>query len=259
MLYCLNSRQTKEYLQKADEIRVDYRDHEMILDIIKDYPNVNIIINCPKDTVIDFEKLGQYKKLTKQRMIAEVASADDFAQAAKNGLEYYIGYPVVSFFELNALKELGVCYVRLDNELFFQLDKVKKCGVLVRAVPNVAYIDGLRRENGILGTWIRPEDIESIYGEYITAIEFEDCDRAKEQALFRIYAEQKEWRGPLETIITNLNADGVNRMIPEEFSRIRTTCAQRCLKGGSCRVCQRTLALANPDLIAKYRDEILIN
>ena len=113
-------------------------------------------------------------------MIAEVASADDFTKAAKNGLEYYIGYPVVSFFELNALKELGVCYVRLDNELFFQLDKVKKCGVPVRAVPNVAYIDGLRRENGILGTWIRPEDIESIYGEYITAIEFEDCDRTKE-------------------------------------------------------------------------------
>ena len=57
MLYCLNSRQTKEYLQKADEIRVDYRDHEMILDIIKDYTNVNIIINCPKDKVVDFEKL----------------------------------------------------------------------------------------------------------------------------------------------------------------------------------------------------------
>ena len=182
-----------------------------------------------------------------------------FGDAAKHGLEYYLGYPVVSFFELDALKKLGVCYVRLDNELFFQLDKVKICGVPVRAVPNVAYIDGLRRENGILGTWIRPEDIESIYGEYITAIEFEDCDRAKEQALFRIYAENHEWRGPLETIITNLNADGVNRMIPEEFSRIRTTCAQRCLKGGVCRICERTLTLANPDLISAYRDEVLAN
>lgn len=118
--------------------------------------------------------------MTKQRIIAELASADFFGDAAKNGLEYYLGYPVVSFFELNALKQLGVCYVRLDNELFFQLDKVKKCGVPVRAIPNVAYIDGLRRENGILGTWIRPEDLETIYDDYITAVEFEDADRAKE-------------------------------------------------------------------------------
>lgn len=259
MLYCLNSRQTKEYLQKADEIKVDYRDHEMILDLIKDYPEKTIIINCPKDTIIDFNKLGQYKKLTKQRMIAELASADLFGDAAKNGLEYYLGYPVVSFFELNALKQLGVCYVRLDNELFFQLDKVKKCGVPVRAIPNVAYIDGLRRENGILGTWIRPEDLETIYDDYITTVEFEDVDRAKEQAMYRIYAEQKEWRGPLETIVTNLNADGVNRMLQSELSRTRTTCAQRCLKGSACRICQRSFSLADPDLLSKYRDEVLKN
>lgn len=257
MKYCLSARQTKEYLAKADEIKVDYRDHEMILDLIKDYPEATIIINCKPNTIIDFEKLGQYKKLTKQRIIAEVPSAAACADAAKVGLEYYIGYPVSSFFELHALKDLGVCYVRLDNELFFQLDKVKICGVPVRAVPNVAYIDGLRRPNGILGTWIRPEDLEPIYGEYIDAIEFEDADRQKEQALFRIYAEQKEWRGPLETIITNLNADGVNRMIPHEFSRTRTTCSQRCLKGGSCHICERTLFLANPDLLSEYRDQVL--
>jgi hypothetical protein len=152
----------------------------MILDFIKDYPDKTIIVSCPKDIVVDFNKLGQYKKLTKQRIIAELASVDLFNEAAQNGLEYYLGYPVTSFFELDALKNLGVCYVRLDNELFFQLDKVKKCGVPVRAIPNVAYIDGLRRENGILGTWIRPEDLETVYDDYITAVEFEDVDRAKE-------------------------------------------------------------------------------
>lgn len=259
MLYCLSARQTKEYLAKANEIKVDYRDHEMILDLIKDYPAANIIISCKPDNLIDFEKLGQYKKLTEQRIIAEVASAKDFDQAAKVGLEYYLGYPVTSFFELYALKDMGVCYVRLDNELFFQLDKVKNCGVPVRAVPNVAYIDGLRRENGILGTWIRPEDLETIYGEYITAVEFEDSDRQKEQAMFRIYAEQKEWRGPFETLITNFNADGVNRMIQSEVSKIRTTCAQRCLKTNTCNICKRSFFLANPDLISTYRDEILNN
>ena len=227
----------------------------MILDLIRKYPNKTIIINCKPGEEVDFEKLGQYKKLTNQRIIAEVASVTACASAAKENLEYYIGYPVTSFFELKALKDLGVCYIRLDNELFFQLDKVIRYEIPVRAVPNVAFIDGLRRENGILGTWIRPEDLETIYGEYITAVEFEDADKQKEQALYRIYAEQKEWRGPLQTIITNLNADGVHRMISSELSNIRTTCMQRCLKGSPCNICKLTFNLADPDLIRKYKEE----
>lgn len=86
---------------------------------------------------------------------------------------------------------MGACYVRLDAPLFFDLPNVKKIGIPIRAVPNVAYNDGLDRTDGVCGTWIRPEDLEA-YGEYIDAVEFEDSDLKKEQAMYRIYAEDKE-------------------------------------------------------------------
>ena len=90
-----------------------------------------------------------------------------------------------------ALKELGACYIKLDAPLFFNLPKVKKIGIPIRAVPNVAYDDNIDRIDGVCGTWIRPEDIDA-YGQYIDTVEFGDCDQKKEQAMYRIYAEDKE-------------------------------------------------------------------
>ena len=65
--------------------------------------------------------------------------------------------------------------------MFFEMDEVKKFGVPVRAVPNVAHLNDIPTKNGIYGTWIRPEDLE-LYNDYITYIEFEDCDIKKESA-----------------------------------------------------------------------------
>ena len=45
MKYCLSSRQSAEYLQKADEIKVLYRDIEQIYDLMDKYENKNIILN----------------------------------------------------------------------------------------------------------------------------------------------------------------------------------------------------------------------
>ena len=80
--------------------------------------------------------------------------------------------------------------MRLDAPIFFDMQKASSVGVPIRVVPNVAYNDGLDRVDGVCGTWIRPEDIDA-YGEYVTAVEFEDCDQKKEQAMYRIYAEDK--------------------------------------------------------------------
>ena len=38
MKYSMSSRQTKEYLEKADEIRFEYRDYRSLFDYIEEYP-----------------------------------------------------------------------------------------------------------------------------------------------------------------------------------------------------------------------------
>ena len=72
--------------------------------------------------------------------------------------------------------------------LWSTMSKAMKLNVPIRAIPNIAYDDGLPREDGVCGKWIRPEDIDT-YAQYVAAIEFKDCDIKKEQALYRVYAE----------------------------------------------------------------------
>ena len=44
MKFCLRSRQSKQYLEKADEIRVDFRDRNSIPNLVEEYPNKTIIL-----------------------------------------------------------------------------------------------------------------------------------------------------------------------------------------------------------------------
>lgn len=49
MKYCLSARQAQSVLSKADEIKVDWRDKDVLLDFIKNYPDKNIVLNVPKE------------------------------------------------------------------------------------------------------------------------------------------------------------------------------------------------------------------
>ena len=44
MKFCLGARQTEEYLKKADEIKVDFRDRNIIPDLAEKYPDKTIIL-----------------------------------------------------------------------------------------------------------------------------------------------------------------------------------------------------------------------
>ena len=71
--------------------------------------------------------------------------------------------------------------MRLDAPLFFDLPNVVKITkkVPIRAVANVANEIKWPDDNGLYGTWIRPENVKD-YERYISTIEFEDCDNRKE-------------------------------------------------------------------------------
>lgn len=246
MKYCLRNRQESIYLKKADEIKVDFRDRRSIPDLIDKYPDATIILMCYPGEEIVWSDCDKWRILSKDKFILCVSSVDDAISCRDNGFAWYLGYPIKTFYELRSLKELGACYVRLAEPLFFQMDEVKKFGIPVRAVPNVAYVDGFVRTDGVCGTWIRPEDVE-LYEDYVSVLEFEDADNDKEQALYRIYAEQKRWPGDMAMLITNFNYPGVNRMILPEVAQRRLNCGQRCQASGACKVCYRAVDLAIPD------------
>jgi hypothetical protein len=245
--YCLKNRQTKEYLQKADEIKAEYRDYKSFPDTLEDYPNATLICQIYVDTAdIDWEALRRTNILAQGRFICCVATYEQMLKCKELDIKFYYGYPITTFQELRTLKQLGACYVRLGAPLFFQMDKVKEIGVPVRLVPNVAHLAHLPMADGVTGTWVRPEDVVQ-YEPYCEAIEFEDCDREKEQALFRIYAEDRKWPGSMDLIITNLNYKAANRFVHPDAAAKRLTCGQRCMENGICHLCYRWLQLADAD------------
>jgi hypothetical protein len=108
-----------------------------------------------------------------------VATVRDIKECKRRDIKCYYGFPISSFYELNALKALGVCYFKLAAPVFFKMDKVKALGIPVRIVPNVAHDGWFPREDGVCGTWVRPEDLH-LYEPYVEAVEFEDADQKKE-------------------------------------------------------------------------------
>lgn len=255
--YCLKNRQEKKYLDLADEIKAEYRDYKSFPDLIEKYPDKTLIcqIYSNKEDV-DWDALKRTNILAKGNFICCVGTYDYMIKCKELDIKFYFGFPVKTFWELESLRDLGVCYVRLDAPLFFQMDRVKKYGVPVRAVPNVAYLADLPHSDGVCGTWIRPEDT-AIYEEYIDVFEFEDCDIKKEQALWRIYAKNREWPGSMNLLISNFNYEGICSCIHPDLADHRLTCRQRCKEvPNSCRLCYRTMKLANPKIIRSLQEKI---
>ncbi len=261
MKLCVSARQDYQYLDWAQEIIFEYRDHKAIPDFIEKYPDRMIIvtyfIGYDNKEEIDWNQLISYNYLNNGNFLLAINSINLIQKCKDHGIKFYLAYPITSYDELTAALAMGSYYVRLGAPLFFDMDNIERNfpKARIRLIPNIAYDDLYEHQNGIPGTWIRPEDI-MMYDEYADVIEFNDADIRKEQALIRIYWEQRVWSGDLQMIITNLNYPGVNRMIPSEVTEKRLNCQQRCVSRHSCRICQRALDLANPDRLEPYRQAL---
>lgn len=256
MKFCLTSRQENEYLRKADEIRVASRDHNAVPDLAEQFPQADIILvyHSGADDGPAIETLKQYNILCKQKFIVCTDSINPkiIRPLEENNIKYFWAYPVSTPYEMQSLKNFtSVCYVYVTGPLFFQMDLLARFNIPVRAIPNVAHFNYMPQTNGVNGTWIRPEDLES-YEPIVQAVEFEGVNLAQERALYRIYAEQRHWPGQLSMIITNLGTDCTNRMLPPEMAEKRKTCRQQCAAFGACTACYRYFSLADPDKLKPY-------
>ena len=260
MKVCLRAFQDKEYLDKADEIKVIWEKRDIIPEIFEQYPKEKmVVLECLENELSEeeWEKLRLYNGLSRGML---KICCSNWRLFKDSGIPFYVGYPVYDLYTAEGLARAGATEIRAGGPLIFDLKGLRKClastGTKIRVVPNVAYIDGLPRTDGVLGGWIRPEDLPN-YEEYIDIIEFDDVDnKAKEQVLYRLYIEEHEWLGELRDLVTNLNYPGLNRMIPQSMSVLRVNCKQECMRGSSCKMCYRMLLLANPDLYTKLKDKI---
>ena len=255
MKFSMSSRQSPEYLQKADEIKVQWRDRNIIPNLFEKYPKATINLTRyfqDREDDIDWRQIDTFNILGQGRFILGLYAPGEMALAREKGYRFYYLSAIRTFQELRDVMATGVCRVRLGAPLFFQMDKVKSiCELPIMAIANMASNDSIfERAEGVTGLWIRPEDIPT-YEPYIELIEFIG-DQKQEQALFRIYAEQHKWSGELSMVVQDLNYPCTNRMIPPTLAETRLNCGQRCQETGHCQICYRMMDLANPEKIHSY-------
>lgn len=258
MHYCLSSHVGQEYLKKADEIKVNYNKLDSILDLFEINPNATFILSISSKVdknTIKWTEIENYNIMTQNKLVIATDSFDIMDACKALNIKFFYSIPVNSFYDLKALVDYGCCDVRIDAPLTHMLDKLEDIDITIRMSPNIAYYAYIPRKDGVIGSWVRPEDIE-IYEEYVDVFEFEDCDKKKEEALYRIYAENKRWLGLVGDLITNLNYTATNRLILPEFGQLRAFCGQKCARGLRCNACYRMLNLADPDKIEKIKAKI---
>ena len=254
MQFSLNARQNHKYLLKANEIKFQYRDIDIIPEYAAKYPEAKLVIEILPSNDWEVSKIKDAFILSHNKLTVCVPQLKDprVEELVNLSIPFYWGYPISTAWELDAILKTGVSQIKIEAPLFFQQDVLKDLGVQVRLTPNVAH-QGFLPFTGVNGSWVRPEDINKY--ENIDIIEFEDCDLRKEQALYRIYAEQQEWPGQLSMIISNLELDCTNRMLPPDFTEARLNCGQRCVTG-TCRICYRYFDLADPKKLKNYLAKI---
>lgn len=243
MRFCLKHYNSK-YLADADEIYIhSLKVEEKLLDLVEKYPNATFVI----DDGEDIERIKRYKILTKGKLIIKLGDFSLLQGLKDNNIPFFYAMPITTYAQYQALKDIGVESFVIDSPLFnnihfFDNDKV-------RIALNISYYAEIPRKNGIIGSWVRPEDID-VFGDNVIGY-FENCDAKKEEALYRVYS-NREWLGDLNTLITNLDYNVENVLIPPELIDFRLNCRQRCLDGGGCHLCHRYFAIAN----RKFLDEL---
>ena len=254
MKYCLSASQTKEYIQKADEIAIKWKDIDHIIDIMEVNPNLSYVVEINPEELEekDWDTVAQYYTMT-QKKLKVALSTSYFDECAKRNIPYFMSQSIENGWILNALIDKGVCAARITGELAHNLDYLNTLPIEIRVIPNTS--DAPLGYKPLVGGWFRPEELYQL--EAIDVCEFVVRDRHEEQALYRIYAEQHEWPGELNFIVKDIpDAETINRLIPPQFQQRRSNCKMRCQNGGDCHFCQTMLYFAKLATMRKIKEQL---
>lgn len=255
MKYSLSYRVSPKYLAKADEIRIPYKAIERVGEFAEKYPNADLLLEADF-TIPTEQELQVAATLAKGRLKVRITNLETADYYKSFNIPYIWSFSPKDLYELNAVYETGVCEIQVNSIFFFQMGK--EIARPLRFNPTEAASSAIvPNVNTIVSPYMRPEDQE-MYEDRIDILELSAETPEKEEALFRIYAEDGEWPGRLDFIIP-VETDAVNRMIPPEFALVRYDCALGCLRGTYCHLCERYLKMADPDLIKDYTNSVKQN
>lgn len=256
MKYCMEFYVGGDYMKDADELIILTSENHNYGEFIKKRPNQRIIIRVmDEEDILDNKNLLKIFIALKQElnldnfavMLPQTCEQEKYIAPLKEaGIDYFFFNLADSWIKLRYLIQLGVSDVYITEALGFDLERASdfahKNGAKVRTYPNVAQEEIPIYD--IYSFFIRPEDIP-IYENYIDVCEFFWKTKISEQPVYyKIYAIDKKWFGELQEIIVGLKQSIDSRYIVKQFAETRCHCKQRCLSGGTCRMCDRVLDLA---------------
>ena len=246
MKYCLNCRVAPQYAKQADQIKVLPRDKDYIYTLFDVYPDKDIVhlINNPPTV----EEIAEFKCMNLLGKGHFILAFNFFPTDVEwtAGCRWYANYPVESFSEANALIHMGSESLKISGPLFFQVDRVAQLDAQIRLTPNRSYLSYVPRFDGICGQWIRPEDVNEYDRIPNAIIEFDNCQVTEEEALFRIYALEHSWPGPISYLVQDIKDNALNRLMPDGLTNSRLNCRQKCQRPGeTCRICPSAFKIAN--------------
>ena len=254
MHYCVNGRQPYSVLKKADEVYVQHRDKDRIIDFVEQIPDKVIILDLPGEEKKEWKTWEMYSEKFADFIVAvhNLFEVEEFAAA---GIKWYWPYPITSYYELRKILQLNPSYIKLGPPLSFDLENVKRQtkDIPLRMVVNVASPAYLPvNGDGIQGQFVRPEDAV-LYEKYVKCFEFEEVNNQQEETLLHVYKENQNWPGNLNLLIQKLNFNVDNRAIPEEWGPARIKCGQRCQSDNPCHLCLSLMRFAEALRKEKFR------
>ena len=254
MKYCLPYIVGSQYVEKADEVILEYN-MEKILNFIKNVSerqsltNGTIIIKATQKDLLKSDNTQVFTALKNDyNLDVKLLIAGDYNDNIETYIEKcrHLGIPF--FFEtyvrdwdtFHGLISIGVSDVYIVEEMGFSLSKLGQIAhassVSIRAFANVAQ-SKWSQERGVKSFFIRPEDI-GLYAPYVDVIEFYGDDNRQEVS-YKAYAEDGKWFGDLRELIIGLDTELDSRFIVPMFAEARLDCEKKCQKLRPCNICTR--------------------
>lgn len=126
MRYCLNANQSAEYLSKADEIKILFKDREIIPDLAERYPNADLLLVIAADDFVEIDDLNRINILSKGKLKICLQDINKLEFFKESDIRTFWGYQVTSPYQLQALEKMGVCGAYIGAPVFFNCEALKQ-------------------------------------------------------------------------------------------------------------------------------------
>lgn len=234
-----------KYLNDIDELIIPFHGTtDKLTDFLEAHADQRIIVDIQEPWRsffgVIFTPIGE--KYTNVALRLSEVNEDIITDIKKTKIPYFTTEVVVEWEKFRELINYGVSDVYIGEQLGFELDDVgrtaARAGIRTRIFPNISQ-SACTKTPPLKHFFMRPEDVDLYNRRYISTFEFYipigiDLNW---DVLYRAYAINKKWSGPLNEIIIGLDSDIDSTFISSYWAPARMTCHRKCLKYSDCNIC----------------------